>query len=137
MENYDSNFDEDNKQSKLNSGGLINIRIDSLWKDCHKHSRSGMYSSWSADMDCIWSEFVGEYEENSPEQKKFDDINLKLLLVQNWGAINGFKKMTALDKQEMSRQYQLLRKKEEFLHRIQNKQGKGTAYNDGSEDDWD
>ena len=135
----DMNYSEEdlNKTSKLNSGGLINLRLDTLWKDAHKHSRNGLYSDWSADLDCIWSELGGEYEENDDKVKKFDDLNAKLLLVRNWSVGNGFKKLTTEDKLEMTRQYLLLRKKEMFLRRIQNEQGKGTAYSDGSEDDWE
>ena len=136
---FDNNnyIEEISKTSKLNSGGLINLRLDILWKDAHKHSRSGMYSDWSADLDCIWSELGGEYEESSEQYKTFDELNAKLLLVKNWAAGSGFKKTLPEDKLEMARQYLLLRKKEMFLRRIQNEQGKGTAYNDGSEDDWE
>ena len=135
----DNNFSSDDidKVSKLNSGGLINLRLNDLWKDAHKHSRLGMYSSWTADLDCIWSELGGEYLINSQEQKEFNDINRLLISIKNWNSILGFKKMTQQEKLEMGRQYIVLRQKELFLRRIQNKQGKGTAYSDGSEDDWE
>ena len=137
MDNYDQLYDNEEKISKLNSGGLINLRLDTLWKDAHKHSRAGLYSSWSADLDCIWSELGGEYDKDSNEQKEFDTININLLSVRNWKTNIGFRKFDINDKLEMTRQYILLRRKEMFLRRIQNKQGKGTAYTDGSEDDWD
>ena len=126
-----------NKTSKLNSGGLINLRLDVLWKDAHKHSRAGMYSDWSADLDCIWSELGGEYKEDSEQAKEFNSLIEKLLLIRNWNTTDGFKKILPEDKLEMTRQYLLLRRKELFLRRIQNEQGKGTAYTDGSEDDWE
>ena len=137
METNDEIYNDIEKTSKLNSGGLINLRLDSLGKDAHKHSRAGLYSDWSADLDCIWSELGGEYKFDSQEHKTFDLISLKLLAVRNWKANVGFKRFSNEDKIEMTRQYRLLRKKEMFLRIIQNEQGKGTAYTDGSEDDWE
>ena len=135
----DNNFSSDDieKISKLNSGGLINLRLNDLWKDAHKHSRLGMYSSWTADLDCIWSELGGEYQSKSEEQIEFNNLNKQLSSIRNWSSNLGFKRMTDSDKLEMARQYIILRQKELFLRRIQNKQGKGTAYSDGSEDDWE
>ena len=130
-------LEEDDKLSKLNSGGLINLRLDLLWKDAHKHSRAGLYSAWSADLDCIWSELGGEYEINSKQQQDFDNINRKLGFVKNWTNVVGFKRKSQEEKLEMARQYLVLRQKELFLRRMQNEQGKGTAYTDGSEDDWE
>ena len=136
MEQFD--YNEESKTSKLNSGGSINLRLDELWKDAHKHSRHGMYSLWNADLDCIWSELGGEYDDDSKEIKKFNEINIKLILTKNWNSnTHGFKKPSKEDRYEMARQYLLLRQKEMFIRRIQNKQGKGTAYSDGSEDDWE
>lgn len=131
-----NDLEELEKTSKLNSGGLINLRLDYLWKDAHKHSRAGLYSSWSADLDCIWSELGGEYDLDSKQQKEFDSINKKLGFIKNWTIIKGFKKSSKEDKLEMARQYIILRQKELFLRRVQNDQGKGTAYSDGSEYDW-
>ena len=78
MEDY--GYNDDNKTSKLNSGGLINLRLDELWKDAHKHSRLGLYSLWNADLDCIWSELAGEYSDNDQEVKDFNIINSNTLL---------------------------------------------------------
>ncbi len=130
-------YNDEEKVSKLNSGGLINLRLDILWKDSHKHSRSGLYSDWNADLDCIWDELGGEYEENSTQQKELDKINEKLSNVRNWNGIDGFKRPSNDELKEKTRQYLILRKKSLFLRRIMNVQGKGTAYSDGSEDDWE
>ena len=137
MDNYGQDFNNEEKVSKLNSGGLINLRLDALWKDAHKHSRAGMYSSWSADLDCIWSELCGEYDFGSKEHLAFDRIDKQLNSVRNWKTNTGFKKNSAEELKEMARQYKLLRVKEKYLRIIMNKQGKGTAYSDGSEDDWE
>jgi hypothetical protein len=132
------NYSDENKLSKLNSGGLINLRLNELWNDAHKHSRHGLYSLWNADLDCLWSELGGEYPENSKEVKEFNEINTTILLAKNWNNLNnGFKKIKKEQQLEMARQYILLRRKEMYIRRIQNKQGKGTAYSDGSEDDWE
>ena len=140
-QSYDSNFADldDEKISKLNSGGLINIRMDFLWRETQKHCRVGQYSLWNADLDCIWMELAGEYEEGSKEYLAFEQIDMELseTNVKNWGGNQGFCTTTDENKKLMTKQYRLLMKKALFLRRLQNKQGKGTAYSDGSEDDWE
>ena len=135
---YEEDFNEPEfKTSKMNSGWLIIQRLDRLWKDCHKHSRAGQYSNWNADLDCIWSELCGEYDDNSKEMKDMEQMNKLVIAAKNWGTVTGFKKQEREDKVEMTRQYFLLRRKEWYIRKIQNEQGKGTAYTDGSEDDWE
>ena len=135
--NDEYNDEYENKTSKINSAFLINKRLDELWRDAHKHSRQGKYSQWNADLDCLWSELGREYEINIKQQEEFNIINKKLGIVKNWTTSYGFKKISEKEKLEMARQYQILIDKELFLGRLQNLQGKGTAYSDGSEDDWD
>lgn len=138
---HDSNFNDldEEKLSKLNSGGLINIRLDFLWRETHKHCRVGQYSLWNADLDCLWMELAGEYDEGSKEYCQFAAIDEELseTNVKNWGSRTGFDEMNEEQKKLMTKQYRLLMKKALFLRRLQNKQGKGTAYYDGSEDDWE
>lgn len=126
---------EAEKLSKINSAALINFRLNNLWVDANNHSRKGAYSSWNADLDCVWRELGGDVKEESPESKNFTKINIELGKVApllNWRNEQGFVKINKDELQKQNKQYQLLMKKELSLRRLQNKQGKGTAY---AEDD--
>ncbi len=124
--------------SKYNSGALINMRLNELWVDAHKHKRNGKYLGWNGDLDAVWCELASDVKENSEEDKKFNEINKKLFNlspIRNWNTQDGFNEVTDKDKDKQTKQYQQLIKKEVFLRRLQNTQGKGTAYDD--EEDWD
>jgi hypothetical protein len=126
----------ENNISKLNSGGLINLRLHNLWVDRHKHAQAGNYSGWNEILDAIWCELAADVKEDSDEDKKFWTLSKAFSL-----ACSGEKKMTGFKKIDNSQrvvktsQKISLIKKEIFLRRLQNKQGKGTAYVD--EDDFD
>lgn len=132
--------------SKYSSGVNINLRVDALWKDSHFHSRTGQYNKWNLDLDCIWSELArdlkdekgkeGTYEEKQVAFDKFDEEILE------HGVINdkepeGFRVKSKDDKEIRDAHYRILRKKQLFLTRIENKLGKGTTWNDNDEDDID
>ncbi len=124
--------------SKYNSGALINMRLNDLWQDAHRHKRKGKYSDWNGDLDAVWCELAGDVKEGSDKDKDFMKINLKLAEykpILNWDENAGFKKMNNDSLKKKSFQYFYLIKKEVFLRRLQNVQGKGTAYGD-EDDDW-
>ena len=128
--------------SRFNSGMLINLRLNNLWVLTHTYARKGQYSDWSAVLDRIWCELsadVDEEKDGKASNKKFEDIEDELAKVgvTNWGKFGGFEGKDAKAKLIMTKQYRLLMKKEIFLRKLQNKQGKGTAYYDESENDWE
>lgn len=128
--------------SKFNSGMLINFRLNNLWIKTHTFATKGAYSDWSAVLDRIWCELsadVADDKEGETTNKKFYDIDEELskIGVTNWGKIGGFEGKDAKAKLIMTKQYRLLMKKEIFLRKLQNKQGKGTAYYDETENDWE
>ncbi len=124
---------ETEKVSKINSAALINLRLNNLWIDSNNHSRKSQYSSWNADLDCVWKELGGDVKKGSPDSKAFGEINEKLgktSPISNWKGEKGFVKINQSDLEKQNKQYQLLMEKELFLRRLQNHQGKGTAYED-------
>ena len=129
--------------SKFNSGMLINIRLNNLWILTHNTARKGLYSEWSAILDRIWCELSADVlddKKGKETDKNFADIEKELSKfgVTNWGRINeGFEEKDAKAKLLMTQQYRQLMVKEIFLRRLQNQQGKGTAYYDESENDWE
>lgn len=128
--------------SKFNSGMLINLRLNNLWILTHNYARKGQYSDWSAVLDRIWCELSADVPETKDGEKTnagFYAIEEKLntVGVTNWGKSNGFEAHDTASKSIQTRQYRILMEKEIFLRKLQNKQGKGTAYYDESEDDWE
>lgn len=135
MEDYEEK--DSIKTSKINSAMLINLRLNSLWKDVHTHARRGEYSLWNDDLDRIWCELAGDVKEEDKNETDFNELNKKL---SEAGGLfkssdrKGFQKYTKEDYSKMSKQKILLMEKEIFLRRLQNKQGKGTAYDVGDDD---
>jgi len=145
MGKYDDYDDATSSEatSKFNSGMLINLRLNNLWILTHNYARKGLYSDWSGVLDRLWCELAGDVnddEKGKQIEKNFNAIEEELskVGVTNWGKVhNGFEEKNNATKFLMTKQYRLLMKKEIFLRRLQNKQGKGTAYYDESENDWE
>ena len=128
--------------SRFNSGMLINLRMNNLWVLTHNYARKGNYSDWSGVLDRLWCELSADVTDDKAGDeinKKFEDIEKELAKVgvTNWSKVHGFAERDAKAKLIMTKQYRLLMKKEIFLRKLQNKQGKGTAYYDESENDWE
>ena len=125
------------KVSRFNAAALINLILSDLWKDSYRHSRAGEFSKWNADLNCLWMELAGDVQPGSDEEKAYEIIETELA---NAGALNSGKKVTGfktVSKDDMvshSKQYRILMKKAVMLKRLQNKQGKGTAYQDSADD---
>ena len=128
--------DEETKLSKFNAAGLISTTLEKLWVDCHNAMSSGNYILWNTKLDSIWTILGGDVKEDSPDDKNFNEISLRIYKIGSLkGKIGiGFNKKVNPDN---STQYQHLIKKSLFLRRLQNRQGKGTAYASDDEDDFD
>jgi hypothetical protein len=118
--------------SKINAAGLINLTLERLWIDSYNAMANGNYFLWNIKLDSIWAILGGDETEDSEIVKQFNDLDLKIH--ENGGWNKGSKGFVIENKGNMSLQYLLLRNKSIFLRRLQNKQGKGTAYDDGSAD---
>lgn len=132
MNEDSSEGEQSQKQSKFNSTIAILMRIDILWKDAHHHSRAGSYDKWNIDLDRVWCELAADVEEGKDDDKKFDTLNETINNI-------GFKKpinpktgaRVLINKCSL---YMAIMKKEIFLRKLQNKQGKGVAYEESIED---
>jgi hypothetical protein len=130
---------EEGKISKINAAGLINITLEQLWKDAYAAMAKNNFRLWNVKLDAIWCILGGDIEEGKDEDIKFNEMELKLYKT---GSLNhtkeGFGTHKDEDKNTIALQYLLLRKKTIFLRRLQNSQGKGTAYAEGGDDeDWE
>ena len=137
---------EPTKLSKINSAGLINLRIHEIWIEVNKFAIRGDYLKWNYSLDRVWCELGGDVkrtvknskgdEKASKEFKEFEgldaEVSKKLAGIK---PKKGFVQYSREDLLQMSGVYKTLIKKEFFLRRLMNKQGKGTAYQEAS--DWD
>lgn len=105
------------KKSKYNSAVAQIFRLDNLWQQANYYSPKGMLVKWNWTLDVIWRELAGDCDPKDEEdyKKLNDEVNKKF--------------------NKKSEFYAVLNKKEIFLRRLQNKQGKGSAYYD-PEEDW-
>ena len=134
MEDY--NEPSTSKLSKINAAALINLTIAELWKDSYRHSRAGDLSKWNADLNCLWIELAGDVDIGSEEEKGFNKVEGDLIKLGSLGTskVTGFVEKEEGEKIKNAKQYKLLMDKALFLKRLQNKQGKGTAYQDDADD---
>jgi hypothetical protein len=121
--------------SKINPAAIINITIEELWKDAYKALKRGDYSSWNRVLDCIWLILGGDVSPGDDDDKRYRQIEMR---IGDTGALShkkqGFEIIPDDEAKTMAIQYYLLKEKSLFLRRLQNKQGKGTAYDDGLDD---
>ena len=106
---------EERTQSKYNAAVAQLYRLDALWQSAHLNSRSGRFMKWNWDLDAIWRELSGDA--NDKDEKKY--FGFHKLIVK-------YRKLKIL--------YHILTLKETFLRKMQNDQGKGTAYRESDED---
>ena len=130
--------DEEAIISRINSAGIINITIENLWRESYSAMTKADLVTWNRKLDAIWLILGGDVNPGDPKEKEFYEIEEK---IYKTGSLRvnqtGFKKVTDDDRNKSATQYVLLRKKALFLRRLQNQQGKGTAYADASEDDFE
>ena len=129
---------DEEKMSRINAAGLINITLENLWKDCYNSMSDGNLVRWNRKLDAIWVLLGGDVKQNSKEELKIKKIDEK---IYGTGSMNhkktGFKKSNVDESIITSLQYIYLKEKSLFLRRLQNSQGKGTAYVSDDDDDFD
>ena len=136
----DLNYNEEqgNQTSRLNAAGLINSSLENLWNRCYSAMNSGNLVAWNRNLDAIWTILGGDCEDGDETDEKMSQINLQ---IYRTGSLNhkksGFEKLKDDESETMALQYLLLNKKSVFLRRLQNRQGKGTAYVSEDQDDFD
>lgn len=133
MEDYEES-EQTTKSSKINSAMIVNITLNELWKDSFRHFRDGKYSSWNNDLDAIWTILGGEPDTDETEYNKINKQLIELGNISNGIEPCGFNKITKELINKLNNQKSILLKKALFLRRLQNTQGKGTAYHDADED---
>lgn len=133
------------KLSKINSAVIVNINLNNLFVDFTRHYRTGKYLSANSDLDCIWIILGGDIgiKKDKTDDKTEDSYNVieKELsesgTLQDSVQVKGFDPIDDKQLDKLKGQKVVLLKKAMFLRKLQNKQGKGTAYQDEKEGDFD
>jgi len=133
----ESDFQREDPKSRYNSAIAQLYRMDELWRDCHKHSRNKEYLKWNLDLDSIWRELSEDAK--GEDEEEFNKINSKIATLEPFmiQQPNGFNMPNPIILKKLSEAYKALHEKEVFLRRLMNKQGKGTAYEDTLEDEFE
>jgi hypothetical protein len=139
LNNDTFSFDDFGKLSKINSAGLVNSQLSNLWLEFFRHYKEGKFLSANSDLDCLWTILGGEKTiEGSNEEISYFKIEGKLNQngkLKDSLEIRGFGNIDEKQLDILNVQKGILLEKSLFLRRLQNKQGKGTAYNDGDDED--
>ena len=133
----DANKDiDDEKMSKINSAGIINITLENLWRDCYTAMSRGDLTLRNTKLDAVWAILGGEVERDSDEDKAINELDLK---IYNEGELKSKvgKGFNVKANPNNAIQYQLLKNKSLYLRRLQNSQGKGTSYINNDDYDFD
>jgi len=139
---YNQNSEDEQKISKYNAGVAIQIRLNNLWQQTHKYSLVDRYYLWNTVLDRIWLELSRDLKEKEYIEKKklYDEFNYELTKT---GKIvdakddNGFLDPTKEEYEKREKQYKILMDKQIWLARLENELGKGTAWDEGDEYDFD
>jgi len=127
---------DEEKLSRLNAAGIINITLENLWRDCYSAMARGDLVLWNRKLDAIWVLLGGDVKKGETEDKNLKKLDESLYKI---GSLNhkkaGFEKLKDDENVSIAHQYLLLKEKSLFLRRLQNTQGKGTAYQ--SDDNYD
>ena len=135
----DGSFDGSSTLSKINSAHIVNITLNELWKDYFRHYKGQKYKEANMDLDCIWTILGGEKGIAGTEKEK-EYLKIEQDIASNGNMPNGFSRLILSKKPDATfvslvrKQVLNLQKKALFLRRLQNEQGKGSAYHDADED---
>lgn len=113
------------KKSKINAGFLELVRLNDIWTRCHFYRERGNLSKWNEQLDSAWAELGADLKLENKKHASF----FRVIKMLNQKISENRKKRNVLN--------QVLLHKQIFLKRLQNEQGKGTAYDDEDEDDLD
>jgi len=122
--------------SRINAAGLINATLEKLWSESFIAMANGNYLLQNTKLDAIWIILGGDVEEKDADDVLMNSINDKIYKQGSFKSKvgTGFSQKA---NPNIGALYHLLKEKSLFLKRLQNRQGKGTAYKSPDDDDMD
>lgn len=122
-------------KSKYNAALSQLYRLDSLWQKAHAQREARNLIQWNITLDSIWSEL--SEDATTAQIKVINKIQRDLVMSKFFtvtSSESGFKKPDPNKIKLAGELYQKLMIKEMILRRLQNKQGKGAAYEESIDD---
>lgn len=101
------------------------VRIDKLFDQAHQRRAAGNLLGWNQQLDSLWAELASGLNEKVPKHK---------ILLDKIKRLNDDIVRYRLHRGKLN---QILLEKHITLKKIQDEQGKGTAFKDDSEDDFE
>lgn len=124
--------------SKYNSAADINQRVGRLWYTCNRLSITGQLEMWNAYLNAVWMEFAADT--NNKDKADYNEFDKELKEEEFFTNNKPKPGFTQSNDEEISKKtiyYNILKRKHIFLKEIEKKQGKGAAYRDEFEDDFE
>lgn len=121
--------------SKINAAGLINLSLENLWVQVYRAQSNCNLAVCNRHLDSIWLILGGDLPANDNKVKQYKEIDKAIGKTGNLSHVhNSFGIVSQDELKIIAVQYRLIMEKALFLRRLQNKQGKGTAYEESIED---
>lgn len=114
--------------SKYNEAINQLIRINNIWQQCCEYSSNGHLTKWKWKLEAAWREL-------SSSAKKLDESLGKD--EKSWVKQKEEKDTAIANVKTREELYKALNDKEEFLRWLQDKAGKGSAYSDEDDNDFE
>lgn len=138
---YDANLESEYKTSKINSAGLINLRMNKLWGMADMCSVRADIKNWYLVLDTIWGNLAADVLDSDKESiQKYNKLNEDLIergFFDMYKHVDGFEGQEKDISENRHFYFRKLREIQIFLKHLENKQGKGTAYYDPLDDDFE
>lgn len=127
------------KESKYNAGLLQIQRISRLWDNAHIAAQSKDWGRYEVVLERVWMELAPDAEPESFKaiEKLIISLSKVKAIKSGWKSEMLKEENPDLWKKEQEKGRKMQRALEEyeiFLRKVQNKQGKGTAYLDESDE---
>lgn len=122
-------------KSKINAAGLINLTLENLWVKVYQTQSKCNLGECNRHLNSIWLILGGDLNSDDKKAKQYHAIDEAIGKAGNlFHTRRGFGLISQDELKIIAVQYRLILEKALFLRRLQNKQGKGTAYEESIED---
>lgn len=139
MPNFDANLESEyNKTSKINSAGLINLRMNKLWGMADMCSVRADIKNLYLILDTIWKNLAADEKDDKIKER----YKVMVKELETRGFFNIYVKQKGFNTfnppaKDRAFYYSQLGEMFILLKEIENSQGKGTAYRDPLDDDFE
>lgn len=124
---------EEQDISKINSAGLINLRVQNSWGSCVRYYNNGQFDDLRDELNALWPEFYADATKPQRQEHGKIDKNISQALRDRAKNIKRKKAWLFYNFRYKHAVY----RKWLFLKTLEKAQGLGKAYIDPDADDWE